>query len=77
MPEKPDYGGFGTCKTPSTLFPSFPIVARWPSRTTRFPFEVRQLLYGRKPHAYRILFTITANTVVILHIRHARQRPVA
>jgi hypothetical protein len=22
-----------------------------------FPFEVRQLLYGRKPNAYRILFT--------------------
>jgi hypothetical protein len=23
-----------------------------------FPFEVRHLLYGRKPHVYRILFTI-------------------
>jgi plasmid stabilization system protein ParE len=23
----------------------------------QFPFEVRQLLYGRKPHQYRILFT--------------------
>ena len=22
------------------------------------PFDVRQLLYGRKPHVYRILFTI-------------------
>jgi len=22
-----------------------------------FPFEVRPLLYGRKPHVYRILFT--------------------
>lgn len=42
-----------------------------------FPFEVRQLLYGRKPHVYRILFTITADTVVILHIRHARRRPIA
>lgn len=24
----------------------------------RFPFQVRQLLYGRKPHVYRILFTV-------------------
>lgn len=38
-----------------------------------FPFEVRQLLYGRKPHIYRVLFTIEADTVVILHIRHGRR----
>jgi plasmid stabilization system protein ParE len=39
-----------------------------------FPFEVRQLLYGRKPHLYRVLFTIEADTVVVLHIRHGRRR---
>lgn len=39
-----------------------------------FPFEVRQLLYGRKPHQYRVLFTIEADMVVILHIRHGRRR---
>ncbi|MEP7309352.1 MAG: type II toxin-antitoxin system RelE/ParE family toxin [Acidobacteriota bacterium] len=33
--------------------------------------EIRQLVYGR----YRVLFTITLDTVYILHIRHgARQR---
>ena len=26
---------------------------------TQFPFEVRQLLYGRKPHLYRVLFKYT------------------
>jgi len=41
--------------------------------TLRFPFEVRQLLYGRKPHVYRILFTIQGDTVNILHIRHGRR----
>jgi plasmid stabilization system protein ParE len=41
-----------------------------------FPFEVRQLLFGRKPHQYRILFTITEDSVVILHIRHGRRLPV-
>lgn len=39
-----------------------------------FPFEVRRLLYGRKPHQYRVLFTIEADVVVILHIRHGRRR---
>jgi toxin ParE1/3/4 len=27
------------------------------------PFEVRQLLYGHKPHQYRVLFTIEAEAV--------------
>jgi plasmid stabilization system protein ParE len=30
------------------------------SENSRFSFEVRQLLYGRKPHVYRILFTSKA-----------------
>ena len=41
-----------------------------------FPFEVRQLLYGRKPHVYRVLFTIEgAATVSVVHIRHGRRQP--
>jgi plasmid stabilization system protein ParE len=39
-----------------------------------FPYEVRQLLYGRKPHRYRVLFAIEGDTVIILHIRHGRRR---
>ncbi len=42
-----------------------------------FPFEVRHLLYGRKPHVYRIIFTVEGNTVSVLHIRHSRRQPVA
>jgi toxin ParE1/3/4 len=41
----------------------------------RFPFEVRQLLYGRRPHLYRILFTIEGERVQVLHIRHGRRKP--
>lgn len=37
--------------------------------------EVRQLLYGRRPHVYRILFSINGNVVQVLHIRHGRRRP--
>jgi len=39
-----------------------------------FPFEVRHLLYGDKPHVYRILFTIEDQTVYVLHIRHGRRQ---
>jgi plasmid stabilization system protein ParE len=41
-----------------------------------FPFEVRQLLYGHKPHVYRILFRIERETVYVLHIRHGRRAPI-
>ena len=39
-----------------------------------FPFEVRHLLYGRKPHIYRIVFTVDGETVYVLHIWHGRRR---
>ena len=39
----------------------------------RFPFELRQLLYGRRK-TYRAVFTIEADAVVILTIRHSARR---
>lgn len=39
------------------------------------PVEIRQLLYGRRPHVYRILFSIEEPVVYVLHIRHSRRRP--
>jgi plasmid stabilization system protein ParE len=45
--------------------------------SVEFPFEVRQLLYGRKPNVYRILFTIEGDTVHVLHIRHGRRPPLS
>jgi hypothetical protein len=32
------------------------------------------MLYGRKPHVYRILFTIDKDTLYVLHIRDGRRR---
>ena len=38
--------------------------------------QIRKLLYGRKPHTYRVYFDVAGTTVRILHIRHgARQEP--
>lgn len=41
---------------------------------------IRVLTYGRKPHAYRVFFTVddSADVVRVLHVRRgARQRPIA
>src|SRR5829696_5560049 len=40
----------------------------------RVSIEVRQLLFGPKPHVYRVLFTIDAEMVFILRIRGPRQQ---
>jgi len=39
-----------------------------------FEQEIRQLLYGKRSGVYRILFTISGDGVVILHIRHGARR---
>lgn len=36
-----------------------------------FKQEIRQLLYGRGRHKYRILFTVARDAVHVLHVRHA------
>jgi len=51
-------------------------LARFPERcplareNERFTVEVRQLVFGRRGGRYRIIFTIRAGTVHVLHIRH-------
>jgi plasmid stabilization system protein ParE len=35
--------------------------------------ELRELLYGRRQTMYRVLFTITGQTVNVLRVRHAAQ----
>ncbi len=42
-----------------------------------FPFEVRHLLYGRRANMYPVLFSIEAETVSVLHVRHGRRQPIA
>ena len=39
-----------------------------------FNVEVRQLIYGKRVGAYRILFTIVGDAVHVLHVRHGRRR---
>lgn len=39
-----------------------------------FDEEIRQLLYGNRMHAFRILFNVDGDLVQILHIRHGARR---
>jgi plasmid stabilization system protein ParE len=61
---------------------AFASLVKFPERcsiapeSSQFPFDVRQLLYGRKPNVYRILFTIDEDKVVVLHLRHGRRKAV-
>lgn len=41
--------------------------------TEQFPFHVQQLVYGQRPHQYRVLFLVDGDEVVILHVRHGRR----
>jgi hypothetical protein len=42
-----------------------------------FSEEIRQLIYGKGRSAYRILFTIADDTVQVLFVRHAAQKPLS
>lgn len=35
--------------------------------------DLRQQLHGKRPHVYRVLFTIDGDTVSVLRVRHASQ----
>lgn len=39
-----------------------------------FDVEIRQLVYGKRAGAYRVLFTIRQDAVHVLHVRHGRRR---
>lgn len=56
------------------MLPTRCAVAPEKSKETK---EIRQLLYGRRPHVYRILFAISGKDVYVLNVRHGRRRVMA
>lgn len=52
----------------------------FPERCTRAPEaallgeDIRQLLYGKRSRAYRLLFVIQGRSVVVIRIRHGARR---
>jgi plasmid stabilization system protein ParE len=53
---------------------AFPVRCPIAPENEAFPFEIRHLLYGRRPHVYRLIFTVESETVYILHIWHGRRK---
>jgi hypothetical protein len=47
----------------------------WSKFTLSARREVRHLLYGNKPHLYRVLFTIQGDVVTVLHVRRPKRQP--
>ena len=39
----------------------------------KFPEEIRELLYGTKKNAHRIIFTVREETVHVLYVHHTAQ----
>jgi plasmid stabilization system protein ParE len=56
---------------------NFPERCSLAPENSEFSFEVRHLLYGRKPHVYRVVFTIQEEVVYVIHIWHGRRKPAA
>jgi len=52
---------------------NFPNACGHAPENAYFSQEIRQLIYGRGLNAYRILFTVQADTVSVLFIRHGAQ----
>jgi plasmid stabilization system protein ParE len=40
------------------------------AETAKFPEDIRELIYGKRRNAYRIVFAIRADTVHILFVHH-------
>jgi plasmid stabilization system protein ParE len=39
--------------------------------SSRFPYELRVLLYGKRRNKYRVIFTIQADAVFVLFVHHS------
>jgi plasmid stabilization system protein ParE len=65
---------FARLKEAIASLADLPARCRLAPENASVPFEMRQLLYGHRPHIYRILFTIEGEVVYVLRIRHGRRR---
>jgi plasmid stabilization system protein ParE len=53
---------------------SLPAACSLAPETAYFGREVRQLLYGKRNHKYRVLFEIRSQAVIVLRVRHGARR---
>ncbi len=53
---------------------TMPLACSLAPESDYFGREIRQLLYGKRQHKYRVLFEIRGTTVIVLRVRHGAQR---
>ena len=44
--------------------------------TEQLGITLRQMLYGRRPGVFRILFSVEGDTVTLHYVRHTAQGPI-
>ena len=57
-----------------TRLERFPFASSVAPETDYFGREIRELLYGRRQHKYRILYEVKQDMVIVLRIRHGARR---
>lgn len=58
-----------------TSLAAFPERCPISEESEAFDVVVRQLLSGKRPHVYRILFSVNEGKVFVLRVRSTRQQP--
>jgi plasmid stabilization system protein ParE len=53
---------------------SLPAACPLAPETAYFGREIRQLLYGKRQHKYRVLFEIREKVVIVLRVRHGARK---
>jgi plasmid stabilization system protein ParE len=57
-----------------TRLESLPTACSIAPESDYFGREIRQLLYGKRQHKYRVLFEIRETKVIVLRVRHSSRR---
>jgi plasmid stabilization system protein ParE len=70
----PGVAWFNGLKKAIASLREMPIRCPLAPENARFSFEVRHLLYGRRPHVYRIVFRVMGESVYVLRIRQGHRK---
>lgn len=68
------YTGLEKAITKLTTMPERHPIAK--DESEQAGITLRQMLYGRRPGVFRILFSIEGDTVTLHHVRHGAQGPI-
>jgi toxin ParE1/3/4 len=68
------YTGLEKAVTKLSQMPERHLIAQ--DESEQLGFTLRQMLYGRRPGVYRILFSVEGDTVTVHYVRHSARGPI-